>query len=205
MAELVRTGELKRFLPAAGRRGPAGRDSSAGRSGFERRTLTTLFADMVGFTDLSDTAGARGAVRRAERVPARDDGGRRRARRHPRQLHRRRPDGHLRRADRSEESSQAWRRCAAAFAMKARAEELTGGDPRAEGSPPTWTSGSASTPATARSASSGATSSARTRPSGSRSTSRRACKRRRSGHDAVRVPDVRPRQGPGAKPSSGSR
>jgi class 3 adenylate cyclase len=52
MAELVRTGELKRFLPHQVAEGLlAGRLSD----GFERRKLTTLFADMVGFTDLSDT------------------------------------------------------------------------------------------------------------------------------------------------------
>jgi adenylate cyclase len=54
MAELVRTGELKRFMPhqvaeglLAGQLAPDG--------GFERRKLTILFADMVGFTDLADT------------------------------------------------------------------------------------------------------------------------------------------------------
>jgi class 3 adenylate cyclase len=54
MAELVRTGELKRFLPHQVAEGLlAGRLTSDG--GFERRKLTLLFADMVGFTDLSDT------------------------------------------------------------------------------------------------------------------------------------------------------
>lgn len=53
MAELVRTGELKRFLPHQVAEGlMAGRLTSDG--GFERRKLTFLFADMVGFTDLSD-------------------------------------------------------------------------------------------------------------------------------------------------------
>jgi adenylate cyclase len=54
MAELVRTGELKRFLPrqiaeglVAGRLAPT--------KGFERRKVTILFSDMVGFTDLSDS------------------------------------------------------------------------------------------------------------------------------------------------------
>jgi class 3 adenylate cyclase/ActR/RegA family two-component response regulator len=54
MAELVRTGELKRFLPPqvaeallTGELSPTG--------GVERRRLTLLFADMVGFTDLSDS------------------------------------------------------------------------------------------------------------------------------------------------------
>jgi adenylate cyclase len=54
MAELVRTGELKRFLPQqvaeallAGKLGPAQR--------LERRKVTILFSDMVGFTDLSDS------------------------------------------------------------------------------------------------------------------------------------------------------
>jgi adenylate cyclase len=54
MAELLRTGELKRFLPRqvaeglmAGQLGPA--------RGLERRKVTILFSDMVGFTDLSDS------------------------------------------------------------------------------------------------------------------------------------------------------
>lgn len=54
MAELVRTGELKRFLPLQIAEGlMAGQLSPA--DGFERRKLTLLFADLVGFTDLSDT------------------------------------------------------------------------------------------------------------------------------------------------------
>lgn len=54
MAELVRTGELKRFMPHQVAEGLlAGRLTTDG--GFERRKLTFLFADMVGFTDLSDT------------------------------------------------------------------------------------------------------------------------------------------------------
>ncbi|MGH2654047.1 MAG: adenylate/guanylate cyclase domain-containing protein [Actinomycetota bacterium] len=53
MAELVRTGELKRFLPAQVADGLlAGQLHS---EGFERRKVTVLFADMVGFTDLSDS------------------------------------------------------------------------------------------------------------------------------------------------------
>jgi adenylate cyclase len=54
MAELVRTGELRRFLPhqvadslLAGVLKPDAR--------FERRRVTALFADLVGFTDLSET------------------------------------------------------------------------------------------------------------------------------------------------------
>lgn len=54
MAELVRTGELRRFLPhqvadslLAGALTPDAR--------FERRKVTALFADLVGFTDLSDS------------------------------------------------------------------------------------------------------------------------------------------------------
>jgi adenylate cyclase len=54
MAELVRTGELKRFLPHQIAEGLlAGQLSPS--EGFERRKLTLLFADMVGFTDLSET------------------------------------------------------------------------------------------------------------------------------------------------------
>jgi adenylate cyclase len=54
MAELVRTGQLRRFLPhqvaeslLAGQLEPDER--------FERRKITALFADLVGFTDLSET------------------------------------------------------------------------------------------------------------------------------------------------------
>jgi adenylate cyclase len=54
MAELVRTGELKRFLPHQVAEGLLAGDLSA-TEGFERRKLTLLFADMVGFTDLSDS------------------------------------------------------------------------------------------------------------------------------------------------------
>ena len=54
MGELVRTGELKRFLPPQVAEGLLAGELSPS-DGFERRKLTFLFADMVGFTDLSDT------------------------------------------------------------------------------------------------------------------------------------------------------
>jgi len=54
MAELVRTGELKRFMPHQVAEGLMAGQLSPD-SGFERRKLTILFADMVGFTDLSDS------------------------------------------------------------------------------------------------------------------------------------------------------
>jgi adenylate cyclase len=54
VAELVRTGELKRFLPQ-----PIADGLLTGQlepsSGLERRRITVLFADMVGFTDLSES------------------------------------------------------------------------------------------------------------------------------------------------------
>ena len=53
MAELVRTGELKRFLPHQVAEGLMAGQLSPDE-GFERRKVTLLFADMVGFTDLSD-------------------------------------------------------------------------------------------------------------------------------------------------------
>jgi adenylate cyclase len=53
MAELVRTGELKRFLPKQVAEGLVA--GQLGTNGFERRKVTALFADMVGFTDLSDS------------------------------------------------------------------------------------------------------------------------------------------------------
>jgi len=54
MGELVRTGELKRFLPPQIAESLLAGQLSA-TDAFERRKLTLLFADMVGFTDLSDT------------------------------------------------------------------------------------------------------------------------------------------------------
>ena len=68
MAELVRTGELARFLPEPGRGGAARREPQAEES-FERRRITVLFADMVGFTDLVGELGAGGAGRGVERIP----------------------------------------------------------------------------------------------------------------------------------------
>jgi adenylate cyclase len=53
MAELVRTGELRRFLPRPVAEGLL--SGQLGVEGFERRKVTLLFADMVGFTDLSET------------------------------------------------------------------------------------------------------------------------------------------------------
>ena len=54
VAELVRTGELARFLPRQVAEGVlAGK--LAGEQALERRKVTVLFADMVGFTDLSES------------------------------------------------------------------------------------------------------------------------------------------------------
>jgi adenylate cyclase len=53
MAELVRTGELRRFLPPQ-----VAEELLAGQlasDSLDRRKVTVLFADMVGFTDLSDS------------------------------------------------------------------------------------------------------------------------------------------------------
>ena len=54
MAELVRTGELKRFMPHQVAESLLAGNLPASE-GFERRKVTLLFADMVGFTDLSDS------------------------------------------------------------------------------------------------------------------------------------------------------
>jgi len=54
LAELVRTGELRRFLPQQVAEGLlAGQLEPDER--FERREITALFADLVGFTDLSES------------------------------------------------------------------------------------------------------------------------------------------------------
>jgi adenylate cyclase len=53
MGELVRTGELRRFLPPQVAEGLLSGD--LGSDGLQRRKVTILFSDMVGFTDLSDT------------------------------------------------------------------------------------------------------------------------------------------------------
>ena len=54
MAELVRTGELKRFLPQQVAEGLLGGQLEPDEA-FVRRKITALFADMVGFTDLSES------------------------------------------------------------------------------------------------------------------------------------------------------
>lgn len=54
VAELVRTGELARFLPQQVAEGLLGGRLHADEP-FERRRITVLFADMVGFTDLSES------------------------------------------------------------------------------------------------------------------------------------------------------
>jgi class 3 adenylate cyclase len=54
VAELVRTGELKRFLPQPVAEGLLAGELEADK-GLSRRKITVLFADMVGFTDLSES------------------------------------------------------------------------------------------------------------------------------------------------------
>ena len=141
MAELVRTGELKRFLPHQVAEGLlAGQLSPS--DGFERRKLTLLFADMVGFTDLSDTlepeelSEVLNEYLREMTAVAVSHGG---------TLDNYIGDGLMvifgaPIAD--EEPVQAWSAVQAAFGMKARAEELTAAI-RAAGSRPTSGSGSA--------------------------------------------------------------
>jgi adenylate cyclase len=53
MAELVRTGELRRFLPPQVAEGLLSGHLES--DGLKRRKVTILFSDMVGFTDLSDS------------------------------------------------------------------------------------------------------------------------------------------------------
>jgi class 3 adenylate cyclase len=124
MAELVRTGELKRFLPHQVAEGLlAGQLSPT--DGFERRKLTLLFADMVGFTDLSDTldpeelADVLNEYLREMTAVAIAHGG---------NLDNYIGDGLMvlfGAPARAEEPVQAWSAVRAAFAMIARADELT--------------------------------------------------------------------------------
>jgi len=124
MAELVRTGELKRFLPQ-----PIAEGLMAGQlspdDGFERRKVTLLFADMVGFTDLSDKlepeelAEVLNEYLREMTAEAVSQGG---------TLDNYIGDGLMvlfGAPKRAEESVQAWRALRTAFGMKVRAEELT--------------------------------------------------------------------------------
>ena len=125
MAELIRTGELKRFMPQ-----PIAEGLMAGQlspdDGFERRKVTLLFADLVGFTELSDKlepeelAEVLNEYLREMTAVAVSQGG---------TLDNYIGDGLMvlfgapKRAD---ESVQAWRALRTAFGMKARAKELTG-------------------------------------------------------------------------------
>jgi adenylate cyclase len=124
MAELVRTGELKRFLPHQVADGLLGGQLSPSL-GFERRKVTLLFADMVGFTDLSDTLDPEelsevlNEYLREMTAVAVANGG---------TLDNYIGDGLMvlfGAPNRAEESVQAWAALQAAFGMKARAEELT--------------------------------------------------------------------------------
>jgi class 3 adenylate cyclase len=124
MAELVRTGELRRFLPHQVAEGLlAGQLSPS--EGFERRRLTLLFADMVGFTDLSDTLDPEELsevlneyLREMTAVAVAHGGN----------LDNYIGDGLMvlfGAPNRAEESDQAWAALQAAFEMIARADELT--------------------------------------------------------------------------------
>ena len=55
MAELVRTGELARFLPRQVAERLLEGELPVEEDSFERRRITVLFADMVGFTDLAES------------------------------------------------------------------------------------------------------------------------------------------------------
>jgi len=124
MAELVRTGELKRFLPHQIAEGLLAGELSPSE-GFERRRLTMLFADMVGFTDLSDTLEPEELsdvlneyLREMTAVAVSRRG----------TLDNYVGDGLMvifGAPIREEESVQAWEAVQAAFDMRARAEELT--------------------------------------------------------------------------------
>ncbi|MDQ4006458.1 MAG: response regulator [Actinomycetota bacterium] len=123
MAELVRTGELKRFMPQQVAEGLLAGQLPASE-GFERRKLTLLFADMVGFTDLSDTLEPEELsdvlneyLREMTSIAVAHDG----------TLDNYIGDGLMvifGAPRRSEERAQAWSAIRAAFAMKQRMNEL---------------------------------------------------------------------------------
>jgi class 3 adenylate cyclase len=133
MAELVRTGELKRFMPHQVAEGLLAGQLGLSE-GFERRKLTVLFADLVGFTDLSDTLEPEELsevlneyLREMTAVAVSRNG----------TLDNYIGDGIMvlfGAPKQAEEQVQAWSAVQAAFAMKARAEELAA-DMRGRGIP----------------------------------------------------------------------
>ncbi len=84
--------------PAAGRRRLAQRRLQATED-FERRRITVLFADMVGFTDLAESLEPEELAEVLNGVPPRDDGSGDRLWRFGRQPDRRRGHGRLRRPE----------------------------------------------------------------------------------------------------------
>jgi adenylate cyclase len=133
MAELVRTGELKRFMPHQIAEGLLAGELQASE-GFERRKVTLLFADMVGFTDLSDSlepeelADVLNQFLREMTSVAVAQGG---------TLDNYIGDGLMvlfGAPQQAEEQAQAWSAIQAAFGMKARSDELAS-DIRSRGIP----------------------------------------------------------------------
>jgi adenylate cyclase len=123
MAELVRTGELKRFMPHQIAESLLAGKLQASED-FERRKVTLLFADMVGFTDLSDSldpeelADVLNQYLREMASVAVGNGG---------TLDNYMGDGLMvlfGAPQRSDEAVQAWSAVRAAFAMRARADEM---------------------------------------------------------------------------------
>lgn len=123
MAELVRTGELKRFIPPQVAEGLLAGQLEPGAA-FQRRKVTLLFADMVGFTDLSDS------LEPEELSEVLDDYLREMSSilvAHGGTLDNYIGDGIMAAfgaPQRAEESDQAWSAVQAAFAMKDRATDL---------------------------------------------------------------------------------
>jgi class 3 adenylate cyclase len=133
MAELVRTGELKRFMPHQIAEGLLAGELQTSE-GFERRKVTLLFADMVGFTDLSDSlepeelADVLNQFLREMTSVAVAHGG---------TLDNYIGDGLMvlfGAPQQADEQAQAWSAIQAAFGMKARSDELAG-DIRSRGIP----------------------------------------------------------------------
>ena len=103
-------------------------DSPRARARRERKIVTVLFADLVGFTSRAEQTGPRGRRRRARPLPRARPRRARALRRHGREVHRRRGHGALRRADAHEDDPERAVRAALAIREWAEDGERRGAD-----------------------------------------------------------------------------